>query len=142
MSPVNLWYLIVHVFMVISRIIALVYDPVKSCCFNSQVIIYLDVFQLSKTVFLLARFCSNKLFISADKGCLILVRHAPTSFDLAIFISLTVKYRIFCPMSAKMQVEGFHFFILSPANTVHFSRVRSFSLTKPQILALEGMMNA
>ena len=73
MSPVNLWYLIVNVFMVISRIIALVYDPVKSCCFNSQVIIYLDVFQLSKTVFILARFCCNKLFISADKGCLILV---------------------------------------------------------------------
>ena len=59
--------------MVISRIIALVYDPVKPCCFNSQVNIYLDDFQLSKTVFILARFCPNKLFISADKGCLILV---------------------------------------------------------------------
>ena len=33
--------------MVISRIIALVYDPVKPC---SQVNIYLDDFQLSKTV--------------------------------------------------------------------------------------------
>ena len=42
--------------MVISRIIALVYDPVKPCCFNSQVNIYLDDFQLSKTVFILARF--------------------------------------------------------------------------------------
>ena len=56
--------------MVISRIIALVYDPVKPC---SQVNIYLDDFQLSKTVFILARFCPNKLFKSADKGCLILV---------------------------------------------------------------------
>ena len=59
--------------MVISRIIALVYDPVKPCCFNSQVNIYLDDFQLSKTVFILARFCPNKLFKSADSGCLILV---------------------------------------------------------------------
>ena len=30
-------------------------------------------FQLSKTVFILARFCPNKLFKSADKECLILV---------------------------------------------------------------------
>ena len=51
--------------MVISRIIALVYD--------SQVNIYLDDFQLSQTVFILARFCPNKLFTSADKGCWILV---------------------------------------------------------------------
>ena len=59
--------------MVISRIIALVYDPVKPCCFNSQVNIYLDDFQLSKTVFILAMFCANELFKSADKECLILV---------------------------------------------------------------------
>ena len=59
--------------MVISPGIALVYDPVKPCCFNSQVNIYLDDFQLSKTVFILARFYSNKLFKSADKECLILV---------------------------------------------------------------------
>ena len=56
--------------MVISRIIALVYDPVKPC---SQVNIYLDDFQLSKTVFILARFCPNKLIKSTDKGGLILV---------------------------------------------------------------------
>ena len=31
--------------MVISRTIALVYNPVKPCCFNSQVNIYLDDFQ-------------------------------------------------------------------------------------------------
>ena len=55
--------------MVISRII----NPVKPCCFNSQVNIYLDDFQLSKTVFILARFSPNKLIKSADKGCLILV---------------------------------------------------------------------
>ena len=59
--------------MVISRIIALVYDPVKPCCFSLQVNINLDDFQLSKTVFILERFCPNKLFISAGKGCLILV---------------------------------------------------------------------
>ena len=54
MSPVNLWYLIdnINVSMVISRIIALVYDRVKPCCFSSQVNINLDDFQLSKTVFI------------------------------------------------------------------------------------------
>ena len=85
--------------MVTSHIIALVYDPVKPCCFNSQENIYLDDFQVSKTVFILARFCPNKLFISADKGWLILVPR----FDLAILMGLNVsKYRIFCPFSAKM----------------------------------------
>ena len=51
MSPVNLWYLVDNAkcFMVILRIIALVYDPIKPCCFNSQLNIYLDDFQLSKT---------------------------------------------------------------------------------------------
>ena len=73
LSIFGIWLIMWNVSVVISRIIALVYDPVRPCCFNSQVIIYLDVFQLSKTVFILARFCSNKLFISADKGCLILV---------------------------------------------------------------------
>ena len=58
--------------MVISRIIALVYYPVKPCCLNSRVNIYFEDFQLSKTVFILARFCPNKLFKWADKGCLIL----------------------------------------------------------------------
>ena len=38
-----------------------------------QVNAYLDYLQLSKTVFILAKFGSSKLFISADKGCLILV---------------------------------------------------------------------
>ena len=83
--------------MVISRIIALVYDPVKPCCFNSQVNIYLDDFQLSKTVFILARFCPKKLFISADKGCLILVPRSD------LFRPRDLKYRIFCSFSAKMQ---------------------------------------
>ena len=95
----GIWLIMWNVCMVISLIIALVYDPVKPCCFNSvlglpkilaivegseqifprirslgapvnsQVNIYLDVFQLSKTVFILARFCPK----SADKECLILV---------------------------------------------------------------------
>ena len=73
LSILGIWLVMENVSMVISRIIALVYDPVKPCCFNSQVNIYLDDFQLSKTVFILARFCPNKLFKSADKGCLILV---------------------------------------------------------------------
>ena len=56
----------------ISRIIAFVYDPVKPCCFNSQVNIYSDDFQLPKTVYILVRFSSNKLYILVDKGCLML----------------------------------------------------------------------
>ena len=59
--------------MVISDIIALVYDAVKPCCFNSQVNIYLDDIQLSKTLFILAMSFPKKLFKSADKGYLILV---------------------------------------------------------------------
>ena len=77
MSPVNLWHLIDNVkcfkVKVISHIIVLNYDPGKPCCFNSQVNIYLDDFQFSKTVFILEKFCSNKLFKSAGKGRLILV---------------------------------------------------------------------
>ena len=38
----------------------------------SQVNAYLDDLQLSKTVFILTKFCCNKFFISADKGFLIL----------------------------------------------------------------------
>ena len=34
---------------------------------------YLDDVQLSKIVFILAKFFSNKLFMSADKACLIIV---------------------------------------------------------------------
>ena len=78
--------------MVISRIIALVYDPVNPCCLNSQVIIYLDDFQLSKTVFILARFCPNKLFKSADKGCLILVSRSDLFRPRDLFIIIYLIY--------------------------------------------------
>ena len=45
----------------------------------------------------------------------------PTSFDLTIFMRLIVlKYRIFCPISSKMQDEGFRFFMLSPAKMGYF----------------------
>ena len=74
MSPVNLWHLIDYVkcfqLKVILHIIALVYDPIEPCCFNSQVNIYLDDIFF---VFTLERFCPNKLFKSAGKECLILV---------------------------------------------------------------------
>ena len=119
MSPVNFWYLIDNkkFSMVISRIIALFYDPAKQCCFNSQVNIYLNDFQLSKTVFILGRFCSNKSLLSADKGCLILV---PRSDLFRPRDLIVLKYRIFCSFSAKMQVEGFNFFMLSPAKMGYF----------------------
>ena len=103
--------------MVISRIIALVYDPVKPCCFNSQVNIYLDDFQLSKTVFILARFCPKKLFISADKGCLILVPRSD------LFRPRDLKYRISCPFSAKMQwfIVLKHFCLIILGVTLYFN---------------------
>ena len=106
--------------MVVSRIIALVYDPVKSCCFNSQVNIYLEDFQLSKTVFILARFCPNKLFKSADKGCLILVPRSDLLRPRDFMGLIVLKYSILCLFSAKMHVLGFNFFMLSPAKMGHF----------------------
>ena len=60
---------------------------------------------------------------------------------------IVLKYRIFCPFSAKMQDEGFNFFILNPAKMGHFSCILSFfanqnqAPVKTQILSLEGMMN-
>ena len=68
--------------------------------------------------------------------------HAPTSFDLAIFMGLIVlKYCIFRPFSAKMQAEGFNF-MLSPAEIGHFFlNSLFFLLIKTQILSLEDMMN-
>ena len=110
----------------ISRIIALVYDRVKPCCFSSQVNINLDDFQLSKTVFILARFCPKKLFISADEGCLILVPRSDLFWPRDFYGFERLKYRIFCPFSAKMQVEGFNYFMLSTAKMGHFSWIRSF----------------
>ena len=107
--------------MVISRIIALVYDPVKPCCFNSQVNIYLDDFQLSKTVFILARFCPNKLFKSADKGCLILVPRSDLFRPRDFYGFDRFENRIFCPFSPKMPGEGFNFFMPSPANWIEFA---------------------
>ena len=107
--------------MVISRIIAPVYDPVKPCCFNSLVNIFLDDFQSSKTVFILARFSPNKLFQSADKGCLILVPRSDLfrPRDFYGFDRFEILHFL-CPFSAKMQDEGFSFFLLSPAKMGHF----------------------
>ena len=106
--------------MVISHITSLVYDPVKPCCFNSQVNIYLDNFQLSKTVFILGKVCSNKLSIWTDKGCLILVPRSGLFRPRDFYAFDVLKYDIFCPFSAKMQVEGVNFFRLSPAKMGHF----------------------
>ena len=108
--------------MVMSRIIAFLYDPVNPSFFNSQVNIYLDDFELSKTVIILARFCSNKSFILADKGCLILVSRSDLfrPRDFRGFHLTVLKYRIFCPFPAEMQVEGFNFLTLSSANMGHF----------------------
>ena len=106
--------------MVISRIIALVYDPVKPCCFNSLVNIFLDDFQFSKTVFILARFSPNKLFKSADKGCLILVPRSDLFRPRDFYGFDRFEISHFLPFSAKMQDEGFNFFMLSPAKMGHF----------------------
>ena len=83
--------------MVISRIIAPVVRHAVLTSFNSQVNIYLEDFQIMKTVFILARFCPNKLFKSADKECLILVSrsdlfrprdfYAFDRFEISLFLS-------------------------------------------------------
>ena len=106
--------------MVISRIIALVYDPVKQCCFNSLVNIFLDDFQFSKTVFILARFSHNKLFKSADKGCLILDPRSDLFRPRDFYGFDRFEISHFLPFSAKMQDEGFNFFMLSPPKMGHF----------------------
>ena len=55
---------------------------------------------------------------------------------------IVLKYRIFCPFSAKRQDEGVNFFKLSHAKMGHFFlNSLCFSLIKTQILCLEGMMN-
>ena len=124
--------------MVISRIIAPVHDPVKPCCFDSQMNIYLDDFQLSKIVFILERFYPNKLFKSAVKACLILV---PRS-DLAISVGLIVlKYRIFCPFSPKKQGEGSNSLSKVLRRWHIFLEFALFTLIKTQVLSLEGMMS-
>ena len=77
-----------------------------------------------------------------DKGCLILVARSDLlrprgqvfdRFEISHFLPLP-RY--------KMQVKGFNFFMLSPANMGNFFlEFALFSLTKTQILAPEGMMN-
>ena len=113
--------------------------PIKPCCFNSQVNIYLDDFQLSNTVFILARFCPNKLFKSADKECLILVPRSDLFRPCDFYDRFEISH--FLPFSAKMQDEGFNFFMLSLAKMGHFFLNSFFFLIKTQILSLEGMMN-
>ena len=54
---------------------------------------------------------------------------------------IVLKYHIFCSFLAKMQDEGFNFFMLSPVKIRHFFLNSFFFLIKTQILSLEGMMN-
>ena len=57
---------------------------------------------------------------------------------------IVLKYRIFCPFSAKMQEEDFNFFMLLKMpceDGTFFLEFTPFSLIKTQILSLEGMMN-
>ena len=128
--------------MVISRIIALVYDPVKPCCFNSQVNIYLDDFQLSKTVFILARFCPNKLFKSAEKGCLILIPRSDLfrPRDFYGFDRFEISHSL--PFLRQDERRRFQFlYAKSCEDGTFFLEFALFSLVKTQILSLEGMIN-
>ena len=82
---------------------------------------YLDVLQLSRTVFNLATFCSNKLFVSADKGCLILVPRSDLFRPGDFYGFDRFEISRFCPFSARMLVDGINFAMLSPAKMGHFS---------------------
>ena len=119
MNPVNLWYLIDNVKCFHGHFTHYC-SRCTTCCFNSQVNIYLEDFQISKTVFILARFCPNKLIKSADKGCLILVPRSDLFRPRDFYGFDRVEISHFLPFLAKMQVEGFNFFMLSPANMGHF----------------------
>ena len=128
--------------MVISRFIALVYDPVKPRCFNSQVNIYLDDFQLSKTVFILGRFCTNKLSILADKGCLILVPPSDLfrPHDFYQFDRFEMWHFLpFLRQNATRRCQFLHAKFWEDGTFL--LQFALFSLIKTQILALEGMMN-
>ena len=128
--------------MVISRIIALVYDRVKPCCFSSQVNINLDDFQLSKTVFILARFCPNKLFKSADKGCLILVPRSDLFRPRDFYGFDRFETSHFLPFFREDARRRFQFpYAKSCEDGAFFLKFALFSLIKTQILFLEGMMD-
>ena len=73
------------------------------------------------TVFIIAKFFSNKLFTSADKGCLILVPRSDLfqPHDFNRFDRFEISH-FPCPFLARMLVDCVNFSILSPAKMGHF----------------------
>ena len=106
---------------------------------------YLDDLQLSKIVFILVKFCSNKFFISADKGCLILVPRSDLFRPRDFYGFDRFEISHFLPfLAARMLVDGLNFSKLSPAKMGHFFSFLAFalsSLIEIHILSHEDMMN-
>ena len=104
--------------------------------------IYLDDFQLSKTVFILERFCPNKLFKSADKGCLILVPRSDLfrPLDFYGFDRFGISY--FLPFLRKDARRRFQLlYAKSCEDGTFFLEFALFPPIKTQILSLEGIMS-
>ena len=105
--------------------------------------IYLDDFQLPKTVFILARFCSDKLFTSAGKGCLIIVPRSDLFRPCDFYEFGRFEISHFLPFLHYDKSRSFQFlYAKSLEDVTFFLEFALFSLIKlTQILALEGMMN-
>ena len=73
------------------------------------------------TVFIIAKFFFNKLFMSADKGCLILVSRSDLfqPHDFNRFDRFEISH-FPCPFLVRMLVDCVNFSILSPVKMGHF----------------------
>ena len=104
--------------------------------------IYLDDFQLSKAVFILQRFCPIKLFKSADKGCLILVRRSDLFRPLDFYGFDRFEVSHFLPFLRKDARRRSQFpYAKSCEDGTFFLEFALFSLIKTQLLSLQGMMS-
>ena len=103
---------------------------------------YLDGLQLSKTVFNLATFCSNKLFISADKGCLILVPRSDLFRPSDFYGFDRFEISRFLPFLSYNASRRYQFrYAKSCEDGAFFLEFALFSLIEIHILAHEDMMN-
>ena len=104
--------------------------------------IYLDDFQLSKTVFILERFCPNKLFKSADKGCLIVSPRSDLFRPRDFYGFDRFEISHFLPFLRLDARRRFQFrYAKSCEDGAFFLEFALFSLIKTQVLSLEDMMS-
>ena len=91
------------------------------CCFHSQANIYFDDLQLSKIVqVILAKFCPNKLSISANKGCLIIFPRSDLFRPRDFYGFDRFEISHFLPFLRQNAAEVVNFFVLGPAKMGYF----------------------